>query len=1064
MEVGINPITLETTKTLARLYPSQRSRVAQESSGAKATLARLPAYASRPSAQVLDSFFAADFIPPYQHGGSHSRTRAPQAGKEAAPVASGESYGVKYVRYLHQFARDQVARLCVVKAEAEAETSETETGEAEAVLVEAIARELAGRAQWEQAAREVVLAQAIVVQARIERNPQLLAAWGARLARAFWASRLLAGLWRTVQLHLHPAAAGGLGEANGSAGGVRADELEVAVELLFLFSNWSDEGASGPIALRAAQRVCLAVELFTKYARHIQRPRAGNRLATAAAAAADAAGSVGRVQRIRLGHKTLLLLEVTWSLLVGDEPDALRRISSGTEDAGGPARAMRSAGLARDALRQIRASVDKYPLLAPAVRGDVERLQPFVHPFDGHLTRTAQLGRFGPIRSRADYPRAAHAPMGSPSTRMLLADMQARLGLATQAPDGGGDPVPVPRAQPRHLGLTEPPPRAARDAIAAHVGCVRMTRSEREYAEWWHRLIRDRGLPLSLTLNGSTRRGASSDITINYADSAASPPAAASAPAPAPRQPPFEFCGIVEVEDLPALEMHLDGRDHQIKWPPSTAPEPEPVRASYAELYRALFPLLPALCKALVLTVVNWAPAERELPASRHALASYGLSMVSGVTCLGVVKYPPAPTDSSSEEALPPLALSATAAPSVDSFMNSDTDTDADADGGVMPTSPLGGSNVKRLLSSPRSDSSVRSTVSLTSGSDVSSAAAAAASSVRGPTSQQQLRQQMHAPAELSARLIAQYAQWQSVGGLLMRVMLSLQANHVLQADYMAQLLMNENLIPAFFWWLGTANLDLCVDLPLAIRAHSFMAEYVRGEMPQPQQDSTQGDAGAGGPEGEWTPALRGLYDCMRCLRRLTSHNGLRKGLLYKNKALYFYGRLLKLPHSSVRQIAAELYRDIMPVVSKKQKMQGTYLDSISHVYISAQPSLPDAFWLADFSLDPQIEMHRHVELLRLLHFYHHEAFALKLPRDPALFPSLVTQAVDALPPAPPTSMKSALAAENKAKSGTAAVHKSSCRQSGAALGEYSWLLWESDLEDTLNDVYSSNPKNTTAT
>ncbi|KAJ2006706.1 hypothetical protein GGI06_005371, partial [Coemansia sp. S85] len=501
---------------------------------------------------------------------------------------------------------------------------------------------------------------------------------------------------------------------------------------------------------------------------------------------------------------------------------------------------------------------------------------PFVHPFDGHLTRVTQLGRFGPIRTQSaagsPSPLPGLAAGASPSTHMLLVDMLARMDTAAKGP---ALPQPQPQSplsgqatrKPRELGLSQPPPRAAREAVDAYVACVRMTRSEREYAEWWHRLIRERGMPLSLTLNAGVnagpKRGMSSDVTINYAD------AEADQRRRSVSGQRFEFCGVVEAEDLPGLEMHLDGRDVEIAWPPATAPEPEPLRAGYADLYRALFPLLPALCRALVLTAVNWSPVERELP-PRPFLVGVGPPQVSAATCLGVVKYPtPAPT-------LGPLSASS-----------------EDPARASSPTSPLGGSNVKRLLSSSASspslpsgnsstsasDGSARSTASLHSGGSDSSDA-----SVSSATAQQRHAKhaQPHAPAELSARLVTQYAQWQAVGGLLMRVMLGLQANHVLQADYVAQLLMNENLIPAFFWWLGTANLDLCVDLPPPIRAHTFMAAY--------------GAAACSG--GEWAPAIRGLYDCMRVLRRLTSHNGLRKGLLYKNKALYFYARLLKLPHA----------------------------------------------------------------------------------------------------------------------------------------------------------------------
>ncbi|KAJ1892106.1 hypothetical protein LPJ71_007512, partial [Coemansia sp. S17] len=711
MEVDIAPITLETTKTLARLYPSEaRSQPARSGVG-QAELPRLSAYDGQPSAQVLDSFFAADFIPPYQNTSSRGRAQVGSA-------ADHESYGVKYVRYLHQFSQDQLARL------------KTDAADDERVFVDRIVAELAagGRSVWDSAAREAVLAYAIVVQARIEQSAELLQPWGSRLAEAFWASRLPASLWRSIHAHLHQSSAAAAADSSqlpspASPGStVRADELEVAVELLFLFSNWSATGSAGSVCgamgMRAIQRVCVCVELFTRYARHTQRRRTSPAAKPGSAdLGAEPGGAVGRVQRLRLGHKALLLLEATWRLVVGGEAQALRRIGDVAAD--GARGGMGRQGLARDALRQIRESVEKYPLLEPDVRADAERLQAFVHPFDGHLTRVAQLARFGPIRTQ---PAAAASPSpllpgvaGSPSTHMLLADMLARMDTA---PKGPAPIVPAPSQpvrRPRELGLSQPPPRAAREAIDAYVACVRMTRSEREYAEWWHRLVRERGMPLSLTLNAGAstgpKRGMSSDVTINYADADADQRRRS---APGQR---FEFCGIVEAEDLPGLELHLDGRDAEIAWPPATAPEPEPLRAGYADLYRALFPLLPALCRALVLTAVNWSPVERELP-PRPFLVSVGPPQVSSATCLGVVKYPtPVPSASPGAGAEDPARASS-------------------------PTSPLGGSNVKRLLtssasspslpsSSSASDGSARSTASLHSGgsdsSDGSSAAAAAA-------------------------------------------------------------------------------------------------------------------------------------------------------------------------------------------------------------------------------------------------------------------------------------------------------------------------------------------------
>ncbi|KAJ2820705.1 hypothetical protein GGI24_004409, partial [Coemansia furcata] len=638
MEVDIAPITLETTKTLARLYPSDtRSQSARGYAG-QTELPRLSAHDGQPSAQVLDSFFAADFIPPYQSTSSSSSRVRTQAGSGAA---DHESYGVKYVRYLHQFSKDQLARL------------KTEAAQDEQVFVDRIIVELAANRGWEAAARETVLAYAIVVQTRIERSAELLEPWGSRLAEAFWASRLPGSLWRSIHNHLLQSAAAAAAAATTNSNPpisalpvspeptVRADELEVAVELLYLFSNWSATGVAGTVCgamgMRAIQRVCMAVELFTRYARHTQRRRAPPAAKSAGGdSGSEAGGGVGRVQRLRVGHKALLLLEVTWRLVVGGEAQALRRI--GDSAAGNSRGSVGKPGLARDALRQIRESVEKYPLLGPDVHAAAERLQPFVHPFDGHLTRVAQLGRFGPIRtlSAAAVPSPALPAQGSPSTHMLLVDMLARMETSARGsapmpqqpllqPQSPGASQPVRR--PRELGLSLPPPRAAREAVDAYVACVRMTRSEREYAEWWHRLIRERGMPLSLTLNAGAsagaKRGMSSDVTINYADAEADHRRRSSSAAGQQQQQRFEFCGIVEAEDLPGLEMSLDGRDAEVAWPPATAPEPEPLRAGYADLYRALFPLLPALCRALVLTAVNWSPAERELP-PRPFLVSVG--------------------------------------------------------------------------------------------------------------------------------------------------------------------------------------------------------------------------------------------------------------------------------------------------------------------------------------------------------------------------------------------------------------------------------------------------------
>ncbi|KAJ1807656.1 hypothetical protein LPJ75_004754 [Coemansia sp. RSA 2598] len=579
--------------------------------------------------------------------------------------------------------------------------------------------------------------------------------------------------------------------------------------------------------------------------------------------------------------------------------------------------------------------------------------------------------------------------------------------------------------------------------------------------------------------------GRGSDVTVNYVQA---------------QSPRFAFCGIVEAEDLPALEMALDGRADLLSWPADT--EPEADADIKAALYRAVFPLLPMACRAIVRTIANWSPAERELPlrsvssssasgsavatatatgtgtgtatATATATAAAAAPQVSDVTCLGVVGYP------SWKEPVFAGAASAAAGP-------------------ATPSSPLGGSNVKRLD---------RASSNMSIGSiSVNSVAATS-----------------RATTELSARLLTQYAQWQAVGQILMRMILGLRANHVLQLDYMAQLLMNENFIPAVFWWLGTADFGMCSALPPALRQRSFTAEYVReqqrlaaaetavvadptfvGADPGDASDTASisiSDSDVDTQPVAWYPALEGLCSCLRGLRRLTLHNGLRKGLLYKNKALYFYSRAMRVPYLPVRRITAELYRDLMPVVSKKQKTAA--LDVMAHVYLYAPPSLIDTFWLSDYALDPQIEMHRHVELLRLLHFYHHEQFGLRLPKDPALFPSLVGQAVegtgidsgsqcsqqkqqqqqqqtgqqqqadqqqmdqqqkslavrrkDASISAPSSYLFASVNGAGKIRKKSAirsSSAASSCgRQSGAAVGEYSWLLWESDLEDALNDVY----------
>ncbi|KAJ2852990.1 hypothetical protein J3B02_003334 [Coemansia erecta] len=1022
MEVDISPITLDTTKQLAKLYPT----TTWETSAPGGATESGESDQKPQTARILDSFFAADFITPKQRH------------RNSDPASGQESYGIQYVHYLHRFRLEQQKR--------DADTSKS------GGFVRRIVGELNGRTKWEQPVRERILAQAIIVQTRIEAGLEEELGAAEQLAAEFGKSRLPACLWRSIQQHL-------AGDNSNEKAVVRPDELEVAIELLYLFNNWSrcsrpTQQQMQTLGLRSVQRVCLALELFTRYSKQTPRkrqPKQGKMSGTN-----DGAGAVpevGRVQRIRLGHKALMLLNATWGLLVGDEASALRRMGADAEadnsDGGGGRRqGLRRTSVARDALRQIRECSDKYPQLGDEMRAEIEHLLPFVHPFDGHLTRTAQLPRFGPIQSK-EREATVHQ-MGSPSTQMLLADMiSSSESLSIRQLDQS-----LPAAS-----SSRPPPRAAIDSAQAYVAGACLSRSQREYAEWWRRLVKARGMPLSLTMNG----GRGSDVTVNYAQT------------PSPR---FAFCGIVEAEDLPALEMALDGREDSVKWPADT--EPEADADIKAALYRAVFPLLPMVCRAIVRTIANWSPAERELPlrpgssgsVSALASATANAPLVSDITCLGVVSYP-----SWKDQALTGSSVGPSAAPS----------------------SPLGGSNVKRLDRAP-------SNLSIGSASVNSMAA----SSTRATT-------------ELSARLLTQYAQWQAVGQLLMRMILGLQANHVLQVDYMAQLLMNENFIPAVFWWLGTADFGLCSNLPSALRQRCFTAEYMREQQRLADEtvvaDVVLADPTAVGADSSdtastndsvasehsiaWHPALEGLSACLRSLRHLTSHNGLRKGLLYKNKALYFYSRVSRLLYPPAQQIIAELYRDIMPVVSKKQKMAA--LDIMAHVYLYAPPSLIDAFWLADYALDPQIEMHRHVELLRLLHFYHHEQFGLRLPKDSALFPSLVGQAVDGTgidsgshlnnhqnshqqdqqnqqnqqPSFDNGSLKQKpLAVRRKDTSlsapgsslyatanGAGKIRKrnafrtsstaSSCaRQSGAAVGEYSWLLWESDLEDALNDVY----------
>ncbi|KAJ2800735.1 hypothetical protein H4R20_003948, partial [Coemansia guatemalensis] len=861
MEVEISPITPEITKQLARLYPSAEATFPEANDTTAGVVE--PRKQLRPSAKVLDGFFAADFIPPRDQSNGSSRMRQSDVQLRASTGngvegADRESYGVKYVRYLHQFVRD-------LPATGSRRTASSEAGWVAEECAAGILRALDGRceAEWGKAEREKMLARAVVVQARIEQSPELLSTLGARLAGAFDRSQLAAALWQSIRGHLHPGGIGSRastssGSSNGSSGRAKAvalDELEVAMELLYLFSNWSEARAGA----QGVQQLVLAVELFTRYSRQV-----------AGRSHQQQQGEVGRVQRMRLGHKALLLLELTWVAVVGDEAEALQRI--GAESDSGTAKGLQRRGLARDALRQMRAAVEKYPQLAAEVQGHIAQLEAVVHPFDGHMTRAAQAGRFGPIRRRG----GSAALRQSASPRVQLADMLARRESMAGEPTG-----------PRPWMALRRAPRAAREAVEQSVQQVHATRSEREYAEWWRRLVATHGMPLRLTMGSSDRRSSGGDVAIDHSDSGA-------------QSQPYELCGIVEAEDLPGLERHLDGRDAETPWPASTCTAG--TGEADTALYRALFPLLPALSQALVRTVVNWAPVERELPA-RQFLATVGPPQSSEATCLGIIKYPRIPDASLPEDAGNPDS------------------------GRATPRSPLGGSNVRRL-GAARSHGTNNSS----------------SSSLLPPPSPAIGDVRETVPAAVAARLLTQYAQWQALGGVLMRMLVGLQSGHVLHADYFAQLLMNENVIPAMFWWLGTAALDLCTAVPRAVRIHSFSAAFaraaevpaaVRGQVPSedPAPDpaavgvdtSDSDDAAdrmqpsavsvgpataplptaANGTESPTEPsvsALHGIYDCMRSLRRLTSSNGLRKGLLYKNKGLYFFGKLLRMPSALVQQ------------------------------------------------------------------------------------------------------------------------------------------------------------------
>ncbi|ORX66429.1 hypothetical protein DL89DRAFT_269990 [Linderina pennispora] len=991
MNVEIAPISIDTTKTLARLFPSSREQKHDH-------LVPIEAGA-KPTQHLLDNFFAADFLPPCQ------RARNGQMPSAAAE----DSYGVRYVHHLASQAKKDVH-----------------------ACAESIRSELT-KVKWEQESLEAILADSIAVQLAAEHDVQMEIT-SSDLSHRFWASKMPNGLWRMIHGHLS------------SNSNITTNDTELAVEILFIFSSWSiaDNGRGAP-STRESQRVGLAMQLFCKHA------WAGKR------------GS--EMQRVRVGHKALMLLEVTWRLLVGDEHDAKRRIagkprrstrrrssssSSIHDSAQGEdesddeetVRGLQKTGLARDALRQIAESVEKYPLLKGEVQETVDSLRLFVHPFDGHGTRTAQLGRFGPMRKKTHVPPMPQQPL--PVAQQLNNLLDQPVGDMPERQQHQQD-MPPNFFIDRKPWFAEPP-RAARDAIRTYVESARMDRTEREYAEWWRRLIHERGMPLGLTLNTATRKGTTNDVTINYksGDPAARHRRSSSrsdnrlpsdpGDGSSRKMDVFEFRGIIETEDLPALEQQLDGRQSEVKWPAHT--EPPEAQDAYDVLYKTLFPLLGHFCRAIITTIANWAPTEKELP-TRQFLINVGPPQVSEHTCFGIVKYP-----------------------------RSDITKEAH-----------GKADEKSASESNSSDSGnpVANERKVPSDTDKKKPDAAEQPSSRD------------VPVELAARLIAQYAQWQAVGSLMLNISTSFRANHALQADYLSQLLMNCNLIPALFWWIGTANLDICVDLPLSVIQHTFseayeaamseqamvdepdidamMMELGRDSGPPSTVDSMddaeaattrstrrsleKGAAGFGSSFGDdsdtettvWTPALQGIHLCMRFLRLTTYRNGLRRGLLYKNKALHFYNRLLKFPSLPVRQVGAELYRDVMQVISKKQKQ--AYLNNIAAVYMYAPVALADTFWLADYSLDPHIEMHRHVELIRLLHFYHMSALTLKLPDDPSLFPSLMRQAQELSTVLPSPARDISI---EKMPLGSS----SSC---GGEVAKEEWLQWESDLEETLEDV-----------
>ncbi|KAJ1934595.1 hypothetical protein GGF37_006306, partial [Kickxella alabastrina] len=486
MESEISAITLEATKLLARIYPTKQNETMP--------LIDLPPPSSQNTSsssggggvEILDSFFAADFM-------IHHPTRRPtntssiigNTSKTTNMDIEDESYGTKYIRYLNKFR--------IEKAKVEKGKDLVDT------IVEAINGSPEVVAEYK--VRESILARAIIVQAQIEAGKRDRA-HGERLAEEFVKAKMDNGLWYSIQAHLHCSdnnedTSAGRGSGGGSTPMVGVDELEMAVELLFIFSHWSLALKRKETVAPGAQsllRVCLAVELFSRYAARQSQPSLSSALSRRhhrAHGHQHQQPDVGRLQRIRLGHKALHLLDITWGILIGDEAEAMRRLSgsSNAEDAGSSVatRGLRPSGLARDALRQIRDSCERYPELSAEVNSDIERLLPFIHPFDGHLTRSAQLGRFGPISS---------------SSRDQITAQQTADAVHS---------VSMPRESLAE-GSRGTVPKAAREAVAAYVRAAQLTRSEREYGEWWRRLVGTRGWPMSLTINGGVR---GNDIILN---------------------------------------------------------------------------------------------------------------------------------------------------------------------------------------------------------------------------------------------------------------------------------------------------------------------------------------------------------------------------------------------------------------------------------------------------------------------------------------------------------------------------------------------------------------------